>query len=133
MRRLSLLLVLSTLALAQGLPLLLLDQPVQGAWEPGDQLALDGSYLDSYVFQGTSSQQLSLELRATVPGLLLVTDLEHKELGRDGDGLETISQVILTLLTDGLYLVTVNAFSPGQGGSYTLTLTTPPPLSSPGP
>ncbi len=104
-------------------------QTINGALSNTDCQLSDNSRFDSYSFNGTAGQTISISLTSSVfdtylhllrpDGTLLVDDDDG------GDGLNSripAESGTLTLPVTGTYKILANSFSPNVTGSYSLTL-----------
>lgn len=124
----------STLARSQEnqpiLSLILNGQTIQGELKEGDSQLQDGSYYDTYQFQGRAGQRISLDMSSQQinPVLTLYRVIQSSE----GEKFEKIAdnddrapgdfnaQIAIELPTDGVYVVLANCLEQGESGKYTL-------------
>lgn len=99
-------------------------QTVNGALTNTDCRLDDGSYADFYYFNGTATQQvtinLSSELFDTYLGLANESGTFVVEDDDGGGG--TNSRIIANLPETGIYFIMASAFDPNTFGTYTLSL-----------
>lgn len=99
-------------------------QTVNGQLDPADCQLEDLSYADFYFFQGTATQQVTIELNSaafdTYLGLANETATFIVEDNDGGGG--TNSKIIATLPETGIYIILANSLLPNQFGQYSLSL-----------
>jgi len=102
-------------------------EAVSGRLAEGDQTLEDGTYFDSWFYEGSSGELLTIELRSmTFEPYLIVGKMvggmegtfERIELPED-EG-EPFSRATVLLEDAGTYAILVNAFEQGAEGAYTL-------------
>lgn len=95
------------------------------------QLPDDSSYVDFYSFEGTSGQQVTITMSAAYDTYLFLLDPSPATVETDDNsGGGTNARIVFTLTSTGTWFIAANAFQPGVGGAYTLTLNCvagPPP------
>ena len=92
-----------------------------GTLGPGDQQLQSGEYRDSYEFQWTAGQRVQIDVTGDFDNYLILRRPSGTQVDNDDtNGLN--AQIIETLTETGTYTVVVTTYSPGQGGSYTLTI-----------
>ncbi len=92
-----------------------------GTLGPGDAQLESGEYRDSYEFQWTAGQRVQIDCTGDFDNYLILRRPSGSQAENDDtNGLN--AQVIETLTETGTYTVIVTTYSPGQGGSYTLTI-----------
>ncbi|MGH7965480.1 MAG: pre-peptidase C-terminal domain-containing protein, partial [Candidatus Binatia bacterium] len=104
----------------------------EGALASSDQVLGDGSFADPFTFTGNAGQQVSFRLQSTeFDTFLLLVGPDGQAVDANdncpGDGTNscipsnTLSGGLLSLPSDGTYIVVVNSVAPGATGGYTLT------------
>jgi len=85
-------------------------------------LPVDNSFFDLYAFQGKSGQQIQIDMTSwEIDSYLILLAPDGRELAQDDDsGGGSNSRIIVTLSTDGTYLLMANSYQPGQAGTYRL-------------
>ena len=98
----------------------------RGVLEEGDSLIpADGSLYDSYPLLGRAGQSLTIALESEdFDAYLAIQDPQGKIIGEsdDTDQSDTNPTLTITLPSDGLYRVIVNAYDAKGRGQYTLTV-----------
>ncbi|PSB23264.1 hypothetical protein C7B76_00870 [filamentous cyanobacterium CCP2] len=101
---------------------------ITGRLEPGDsQLPADGSYYDTYTFEGRAGQQVQITMTSDeVDAYLILLDPNGNSLIQNDDGGDDTlnAQIIYTLPTNGSYTIYANAYASGETGAYRLELRT---------
>jgi hypothetical protein len=98
-------------------------QTVTGTLARSDTRRDDGSYADSYVYNGRAGERLTVTLRATGFQPWVVVDepsgpfREHK----GGEGTRT-AQLTVTLPRTGRYIILANSVNAGGTGAYAMTV-----------
>ena len=105
----------------------LLDRPGEGSLTSGDQRLKDGRYGDTYVFQGTAGDRVTVDLR-TAGGFrsLLMLFAPHGELVAENDQYESSrnhARIQVDLASSGEYRALVTSYRAGGVGSYELSVT----------
>lgn len=98
---------------------------VSGTLEAGDnQLAADGSFFDTYTFEGTAEQRVRIRMTSDrLDSYLILLAPDGRSLIQDDDSAGNLdAQIVYTLPTDGRYTVYANAYSSVQSGTYRLEL-----------
>jgi hypothetical protein len=90
----------------------------------GSQLPADGSYFDTYTFEGRAGQQIQITMTSDeIDAYLILLDPNGNSLIQNDDsGDELNAQIVYTLPVSGRYTIYANAYSPGQTGAYRLEL-----------
>ena len=98
----------------------------RGILEEGDSvIPADGSLYDSYPLLGRAGQSLTIALESEdFDAYLAIQDPQGKIIGEsdDTDQSDTNPTLTITLPSDGLYRVIVNAYDAKGRGQYTLTV-----------
>ncbi len=98
----------------------------QGVLEEGDAvIPADGSLYDFYPLPGRAGQSLTIALESEdFDAYLAIRDPQGKIIAESDDASEneTNPTLTITLPSDGLYLVIVNAYDAKGRGQYTLTV-----------
>ncbi|HKP77025.1 MAG TPA: trypsin-like peptidase domain-containing protein, partial [Longimicrobiaceae bacterium] len=106
------------------LPRITLGQTVSGRLAERDFVRPDGSYADSYVYQGRAGERLTVTLRSRdFDSWLVVNDPRGPMNEYDDDsagGLD--SELTVTLPHDGPYLIVANSVSAEATGAYSMSL-----------
>ena len=100
--------------------------PIQGNLAFGDETLSSGEFLDSYTFQGTAGQGVTINLTSTDFDSYLIfngPDPNYQEDNDDFPGQGLNSRLELGLPTAGTYTVGVTSYAPGETGNYTVTVT----------
>lgn len=102
-------------------------EAVSGRLGEGDHTLADGSYFDTWFYEGIAGETIHIELRTVDFEPYLVVGkmvggiegtFERIELA-DDEG-QAMSRTSLTLPATGTYAILANALQPGSGGAYTL-------------
>lgn len=91
----------------------------------GDKvLPVDNSFYHVYAFDGKAGQQVTIEMASQeVDAYLILLTEDGSELAQDDDsGGEKNAKIVITLPTDGTYIVLANSYEAGQSGNYRLRL-----------
>jgi hypothetical protein len=102
-------------------------QTLAGTLDAGDATDVDGSYYDSYTFNGRRGDRVRIVLQSAdfdaylVLGRMVDGDWEILESDDDGAG-GTDAMIELELPADGEYVIRVNTLYEGETGAYTLHL-----------
>ena len=101
---------------------------VGGVLEQGDELDIDGAFLDRYALTVTASGPLEITMRSTaVDAFLWLLSETGAVLAQDDDsglGVNGVDAQLTETLSEGCYLVEATTF-PGESGAYTLTVERP--------
>jgi hypothetical protein len=97
-----------------------------GVIEDGDEIIeLDGSLFDPYVFEGLAGQTVRITaMSSDFDTFLIVYDENGTEMGHSDDvetG-NTDSELLLTLPSDGSYIVVVNGLDSTSRGNYRVSV-----------
>ncbi|HYJ80612.1 MAG TPA: hypothetical protein VEW03_13450 [Longimicrobiaceae bacterium] len=124
-----------TLAVTSGTPVpetvaseVRMGQTVSSTLEDADAEADDGSFQELWTYRGPEGQRIVITMRSddfdTLLGWGRRVGGEWQELETNDDGLPdgTDSCLDVTLGDDGAYTIRAGALSPGETGSYTLTV-----------
>jgi hypothetical protein len=99
---------------------------IQGTLETGDRIMRsDGSLYDSYTFEGTAGQQVTVNLSSgefDTYLLLIFPGREKVEENDDKNQNSRDSELSLTLPTTGTYTVIANSYNSESRGSYYMSL-----------
>lgn len=98
---------------------------VSGSLATGDgQLAADGSFFDTYTFEGQEGQRVRLLMTSSrLDSYLILLAPDGRSLIQDDDsGGNLNAQIVYTLPSTGRYTVYANAYSSVQSGEYRLEL-----------
>ena len=106
------------------LPRIASGQTVSGRLASGDFVMQDGSFADSYVYQGRAGEQITVSLRSRdFDSWLIVDDPTGPMRETDDDGGGNLdSELTVTLPRTGTYLIVANSVAPGATGAYSMTL-----------
>ncbi|MFC1628245.1 caspase family protein [Gemmatimonadota bacterium] len=96
-----------------------------GSLASGDQLLDDGRYVDTYVLDGTSGEQVVIDLRSADfdTYLRLVSPTGVMQHNDDFESDQNRSLLNLTLEESGTYSVVVTSYEAGESGTYDLLIT----------
>jgi predicted Zn-dependent protease len=98
----------------------------RGRLERGDRtLDSDGSYYDTYPLNGSSGQQLRIELTSTeFDTYLILLDPSGQPIGENDDRSQSDSNSVLSVRLErsGEYTIVVNSYDNRGRGSYSLTV-----------
>jgi len=110
-------------------------QTVTGTLTPSDCALSDGTFVDFYEFQGTSSQAVVIDLKSTQFNTYLgLLDPDNEVAAADNDGGSgTNSHIEHTLDQAGAWTIAANNFAPGDEGGYNLSLACNDPAPPPQP
>jgi S1-C subfamily serine protease len=98
---------------------------VQGRLDSNSNVLPDGSYFNSYVFDGQSGQRVAIEMRSQEidPYLILISlDDDNFYLDDDDSAGDLNARLVTTLPTNGRYVILANSYAEGEEGSYELRL-----------
>ena len=99
---------------------------VSGSLQPGDELDIDGAFLDRYALTVASARTVRITMRSNQVDSflwLLSTGSSVIEFDDDsGEGLTGLDAEILRSLSRGCYLVEATSLDEGETGDYTLTV-----------
>lgn len=102
-----------------------LNSRVTGRLSDRSDVLPDGSYFNSYVFEGRAGQEISVELssREFDPYLILFS-LEDDEfyLNDDDSAGDLNARLTTTLPSNGTYVILANSYAGGEEGRYELSL-----------
>ncbi len=104
-----------------------LNSQVQGELTSQSNVLPDGSFFNSYIFEGQAGQQIQIDMtsRDVDSYLILVgTDNSDFRLDDDDSGGNLNARIVATLPANGRYTILANSFGPEEEGSYTLRLST---------
>ena len=96
-------------------------QGMTGRLGSGDNVLPDNSYYKLYGFEGKAGQQLTIEMSSQqVDSTLFLLKPDGSKLAQNDDISPSNfnARIAVTLPESGAYLVIVNAFEPGESGSY---------------
>lgn len=106
-----------------------LGQTIQGTLEMGDAAVLPEQrgtpdyFRDGFVFRARSGQSVTIDLACNFDGYLYLVDTRGTVLVSNDDfGSVNTSRIIATLGSGGPHRIVVTSFSPGTGGTYSLSL-----------
>lgn len=106
------------------LPRITTGQTVNGRLTSGDFVRPDGSYADTYVYNGRAGEQITVTLRSSAFDAWLVVDDPNGPMREHDDdsagGLN--SQLTVTLPHNGQYLIVANSVDEGATGQYSLSV-----------
>ncbi len=101
---------------------------INGTLDDGDNvLPVDNSFFDVYRFEGRSGQQVTIEMSSDeVDSYLILLGPDGEELAQNDDISESDrnARIVLTLPSNGTYVLLANSYSEGESGTYTLRATT---------
>lgn len=101
------------------------NQSVNGSLAGSDPTLDDGQHYDLYTFNGTSGQNVQIDLTSSQFDTFLVLITPSGELIEDDDGISgsTNSRIAGTLPESGSYTVVATSYSGGRTGNYALRFT----------
>jgi S1-C subfamily serine protease len=102
-----------------------LNSRVTGRLSDRSDVLPDGSYFNSYVFEGRAGQEISIELssRDFDPYLILFSlDDEEFYLNDDDSAGNLNARLTATLPSNGTYVILANSYAGGEEGRYELSL-----------
>ena len=100
----------------------------------GDKvLPVDNSFYHVYAFDGKAGQQVTIEMASQeVDAYLILLTEDGSELAQDDDsGGAKNAKIVITLPSDGTYIVLANSYEAGQSGNYRLRLAASTPTNQP--
>ena len=100
-------------------------QTVRGALSPGDQTMADGTYSDTWQFQGNAGQTVTIDVRSTAFSTYVqLFDSGGNRLAEDvGSGGGNNSRLVYNLKANGMYqIVVVNSEGQRVTGLYTVSI-----------
>jgi len=115
---------ISTQNLAR-LPRIAIGQTVTGRLVAGDFVRPDGSYADSYVYQGRAGERITVTQRSRDFDSWVVVDDPRSATWQEYDddsGGNLDAELTVTLPRDGPYLIVANSVAAEATGSYTMSL-----------
>jgi len=111
-------------------------QTLNGALSGSDCLLQNGTYYDAYSFSGTAGQQVVVSMSSTTfDTFLYLLGPGGTQIAFDDDGGPGTDSRIppdsgsFTLPSTGTYTIRTSSFSTGVNGSYTVSLSGPPPCT----
>lgn len=117
---------LSALDSAPSGRMLTLDEHVSGTLTSNSLTASDESYYDAYLIRGVPNTTVTITLESFDFDAYLVIGLagdDFESLGSDDDGAGgTNSRLVFTFNDSAIYEIRANAYSTGEAGSYSLTI-----------
>jgi len=102
-----------------------LNDVVSGQLTSNSDMLPDGSFFDSYIFEGRRGQRIAIEMRSQDLDsylILLSQDDDNLYLEDDDGAGELNAQLVTTLPADGEYIIIANSFGRGEQGRYDLRL-----------
>jgi hypothetical protein len=94
-----------------------------GTLQAGDDLDVDGAYLDPYALRVSSDQTVNITMTSTaVDAWLWLLDDDGNVLDVDDDSAGGTNALITIPLSRGCYVVEATSYSPGETGSYTVSV-----------
>tara|TARA_A100001391_G_scaffold1033_3_gene1419 strand:+ start:9848 stop:12433 length:2586 start_codon:yes stop_codon:yes gene_type:complete len=101
-----------------------LSDSASGTLSSSDSVLDDGSYYDSYTFDGRSGQHVTLRMTSPDFDTYLRVTSPSGEVSSNDDGEDgtTNSQLDLDLTENGEYRIVANSLSEGETGSYQLSI-----------
>jgi hypothetical protein len=101
-----------------------LGQTVNGTLAATDcTLPEDGTYVDYYVFQLSSSQNVRIDLEsASFDAFLILFSTTRTPIAFDDDGGGGLNSRLTRQLSAGVYVIAANSVEEGETGPYTLRL-----------
>ena len=98
----------------------------QGTLASGDDMLGDGSLFDTYSFEGTAGQQVTITMESPdFDTFLVLLDPSGEPIADNDDivaGSNLNSQITITLPQSGTYVVIANAYDSSGRGRYSLTV-----------
>ena len=100
-------------------------QTVNGSLSTSDCALNDGSYADYYEFTGANGQDITATMRSTSVDsyLALLDPSDHDVRENDNGAGGNDARITYRLTSSGQWAIAAGSYSPGETGSYTLTLT----------
>jgi Fibronectin type III domain/Bacterial pre-peptidase C-terminal domain len=100
-------------------------QTVSGSLATSDCALSDGSYADYYQFTGANGQDITATMRSTSVDsyLALLDPSDHDVQENDNGAGGNDARITYRLTSSGQWAIAAGSYSPGETGSYTLTLT----------
>ena len=104
-------------------------QTLTGSLSTSDCRLSDGSYYDTFTFNGSTGQQIAVSMSSSFDTYLFMFSPNGQLLAFDDDGGSgTDSRMpaetgFITLPSSGVYTIGANSYVPSTTGSYTVTLT----------
>lgn len=108
----------------QALPLT--GQAISGSLGQGDNTLPDNSYFKLYGFEGKAGERIIIEMNSQqIDSTLFLLKPDGSQLAQNDDisASNFNARIVVTLPESGVYGVIVNAFEPGESGSYTIRAT----------
>jgi hypothetical protein len=103
---------------------------VDGLLQSGDDTLESGEYVDNFRFQAERGQRVAVELTSSAfDAYIMLTSPSGEQIDNDDGEDGTNSQLNTVLAESGEYSVAVTSYSPGETGSYRLSVA--PSLGSP--
>ncbi|PSN09171.1 serine protease, partial [filamentous cyanobacterium CCP5] len=98
---------------------------IEGRLDESSAVLPDGSFFNSYVFQGQSGQRVAIEMDSDElnPYLILLSPTGREFQIQDNDsGGDANARLLAELPYSGEYIVLANAFAEGEAGQYRLRI-----------
>lgn len=106
-----------------GGPDIAIGQTVNGVLEEGDDLDIDGAFLDRYALAVNRDRTVQIDMVSTqVNAFLWLLDDDGGVVDVDNDGGAGTNARIVAALDRGCYFVEATSSSDGQTGTYTLSV-----------
>jgi hypothetical protein len=99
-------------------------QQVSGLLSASDPQVQDGSFADSYEFQGRAGEHVQITMRSSAfdTYLLIQGPGDFSSFNDDISGSDRNSQIDVVLPANGAYRITATSYTPKDTGAYTLSL-----------
>lgn len=99
-------------------------QTMNGELIAGDTTLTSGEFIDTYSFQGTAGQRVTIDMQSTAldPYLILLAPSGAQEDNDDISANDRNARIETTLAETGQYRIGATTYQPGETGAYVVTL-----------
>jgi hypothetical protein len=99
-------------------------QTMNGELVAGDTTLTTGEFIDTYSFQGTAGQRVTVDMRSNAldPYLILLAPSGAQEDNDDVSANDRSARIETTLAETGQYRIGATTYQPGETGAYVVTL-----------
>lgn len=99
-------------------------QTMSGDLAEGDTTLPSGEFIDSFRFQGTAGQRVTVDMRSAAfdPYLILRAPSGAQEDNDDASQSDRNARIVTTLAESGEYVIGATSYQPGERGAYQVLL-----------
>lgn len=99
-------------------------QTMTGELAQGDTTLQTGEFIDSFRFQGTAGQRVTVDMRSSAfdPYLILRAPSGAQEDNDDASQSDRNARIVTTLAESGEYVIGATSYQPGERGAYQVFL-----------